>query len=198
VQILSPLLGLFDGGLTNVPEMTMKGVLSTSGRVEITIFSGPTCVILVGELKFAFSADESDLLAQILCEADGTFNLGFRAHNGIAADYLNYKNGLGPAKIYCILAARREYRFFEIDFEQTPYKVVKNDVGTFLTAREGTVEFHIEIAKCTPYTLLESDDSVCGLLLSFLLSAYKSGMEAYLKKSATQQQAGVNPTTRKS
>ena len=85
---------MFDGGLTNVPELNMKGVLSSSGRVEITIFSGPSCVILVGELEYAFASDSSTLLAQILCEADGTFMLEFHANGGTAADYLNYKAGL--------------------------------------------------------------------------------------------------------
>jgi hypothetical protein len=72
IQIFSPLLRLFEGGLTDVPEMTMKGVLASSRRVEITLFTGPTCVILVGELKHSFAAEESNLLAQIFCEADGT------------------------------------------------------------------------------------------------------------------------------
>ena len=71
-RFLSPLLGLFEGGLTNVPEFTMKGTLFTSGRVEITLFAGPSCVILVGELKFNFQGDESNVIAQMLCEADGT------------------------------------------------------------------------------------------------------------------------------
>lgn len=49
----------------------MAGILSTSGRVEITIFAGPSCIVLVGELKYAFNQDASDVLAQMLCEADG-------------------------------------------------------------------------------------------------------------------------------
>ena len=49
----------------------MKGLLSTSGRVEITVFAGPSCVILIGELKYTIAGDMSDVLAQLLCEADG-------------------------------------------------------------------------------------------------------------------------------
>lgn len=63
---------MFDGGLLNRPEFTMSGILSTSGRVEITIFAGPSCIVLIGELKYQFKEqDSSDILAQMLCEADG-------------------------------------------------------------------------------------------------------------------------------
>lgn len=62
---------MFEGGLLNRPEYTMAGILSTSGRVEITLFAGPSCIVLVGELKHAFNQDSSDILAQMLCEADG-------------------------------------------------------------------------------------------------------------------------------
>ena len=71
MQICSPLISIFDGGLTNCPELTLRGVISTSGRVEITLFAGPACVILVGELKFSFIGAEEDVLTQVLCEADG-------------------------------------------------------------------------------------------------------------------------------
>ena len=62
---------MFEGGLVNKPEYTMAGILSTSGRVEITIFAGPSCIVLVGELKYTSNQDPSDILAQMLCEADG-------------------------------------------------------------------------------------------------------------------------------
>ena len=62
---------MFEGGLLNRPEYTMAGILSTSGRVEITIFAGPSCIVLVGELKYSFNQNSSDVLAQMLCEADG-------------------------------------------------------------------------------------------------------------------------------
>lgn len=56
----------------NRPEYTMAGILSTSGRVEITLFAGPSCIVLIGELKYQFKdQDASDVLAQMLCEADG-------------------------------------------------------------------------------------------------------------------------------
>ena len=69
------------------------------------------------------------------------------ADNGIAADYLNYKSGLGPAKIYCILADKRERRFFEVDFEQNPYKVWKSKDTCFITATEGTSDFLIQVKQ---------------------------------------------------
>ena len=49
----------------------MSGILSTSGRVEITLFAGPSCIVLVGELKYELRGDTSNILAQMLCEADG-------------------------------------------------------------------------------------------------------------------------------
>ena len=63
---------MFDGGLLNRPEFMMSGILSTSGHVEITLFASPSCIVLVGELKYQFKEqDSSDILAQMLCEADG-------------------------------------------------------------------------------------------------------------------------------
>jgi len=110
----------------NCPKLTLRGVINTSGRVEITLFTGSACVILVGELKFSFIGAEEDVLAQVLCEADGTCLFFPDADIGIAADYFNLKNGLGSAKINCILVATRERRFYEVDFEDEPYKLVRS------------------------------------------------------------------------
>lgn len=66
-----PLLALFSGALTNQLDLTMTRTMNTSGRVEITLFSGPSCVVLVGELKSKSDLDESAVLAQMLCECDG-------------------------------------------------------------------------------------------------------------------------------
>lgn len=40
-------LGVFDSGRLN----TMTGLLSTSGLVEITLFVGPSCTVLIREFK---------------------------------------------------------------------------------------------------------------------------------------------------
>jgi hypothetical protein len=66
------LLTIFNGGLTNRPEHTMFGKLASSGRVEITLFAGKSCVVLVGELKHDVHGDDSSVLAQIMVEAEGT------------------------------------------------------------------------------------------------------------------------------
>ena len=63
---------IFDGGLTNRPEFTMAGTLATSGRVEITLFAGKSCVVLVGELKHDVFGDDSGVLAQMMVECERT------------------------------------------------------------------------------------------------------------------------------
>jgi hypothetical protein len=52
--------------------MTMKEVLASSRRGEITPFTRQTCIILIEELKYSSDAEESNLLAQIFCKSDGT------------------------------------------------------------------------------------------------------------------------------
>lgn len=74
VQILSTVPKLFLGDLTNNLEFTMAGRPSMSGCAEITLFTGPTAVVLIGEMKCVFDQDPSKLLAQKLVEADGTHN----------------------------------------------------------------------------------------------------------------------------
>ena len=83
MQILGALLGVFDGGLLNKPEYRMIGILSTSGRVEITLFAGPSCIVLIGELKYQFKEqDASDVLAQMICEAEGILSSKILTHQG--------------------------------------------------------------------------------------------------------------------
>jgi len=72
------------------------------------------------------------------------------AYNGIAADFLNFKNGLGPTKIYCMLVAKREYRFYEINFEQDPYEVQRAEKIAYITAAEGTIDFLIQTKQRKP------------------------------------------------
>ena len=51
----------------------MTGQLATSGRVEITLFAGITCVLLIGELKHDMAKGEyNDALAQMMVESNGT------------------------------------------------------------------------------------------------------------------------------
>ena len=108
-KILGALLGVFDGGLLNKPEFTMTGLLSTSGRVEITLFAGPSCIVLIGELKYQFSGQSpGDILAQMLCEADGIRSSERLLIYIAGANYSNFKAGLGATPIYCLLADSRE------------------------------------------------------------------------------------------
>ena len=49
----------------------MAGRLATSGRVEITLFAGKSCVVLVGELKHDVVGEDSNVLAQMMVECEG-------------------------------------------------------------------------------------------------------------------------------
>ena len=50
----------------------MTGNLASAGRVEITLFAGKSCVVLIGELKHDVHGDDSAVLAQMMVEAEGT------------------------------------------------------------------------------------------------------------------------------
>ena len=93
------------------------------------------------------------------------------ADNGIAADKLNYKSGLGPSKIYCILVDKREWRFFEVDFERNPYKVWKSKDTCFIMATEGTIDFLIQVKQGGFYFWFEVSNikRVVFFFLSLLL-----------------------------
>lgn len=65
----------------------------------------------------------------------------------IAADYFNNKNGLGPTRIYCLFADKREWRFYKVDFEIILYSVFKASNLVFIISQEGTLDFAIEIQK---------------------------------------------------
>jgi hypothetical protein len=64
----------------------------------------------VGEFKL--DADYSQVIAQMLCESDGTFSLNLTS----AADYCNFKAGLSKCRILCHLADNTVWRFFKTDF----------------------------------------------------------------------------------
>ena len=51
----------------------MMGTLATSGGVEITLFAGKSCVVLVGELKHDVYGDDSNVLAQMMVECEGAW-----------------------------------------------------------------------------------------------------------------------------
>lgn len=63
------LMTYFDGRLVNNPEFPMDGTIATSGRVEITSFTGPSCVVIIRELKYQFPGDDTKAIAQMLVEA---------------------------------------------------------------------------------------------------------------------------------
>jgi len=50
----------------------MIGNLATGGHVEITLFAGKSCVVVIGELKHDFHGDDSTVLAQMMVECEGT------------------------------------------------------------------------------------------------------------------------------
>jgi hypothetical protein len=90
--------------------------------------------------------NEADILAQMLCEADGisaiyTLNLG--------ADFFNYKAEVGPCPIYCILADSREWRFYRVDFEEQPFKVERVAGHIYLSGTEGAIDFLVGLKKGT-------------------------------------------------
>jgi hypothetical protein len=72
--IPSTLLSLFSGRLINLPERTLKGWITTSGRCEFLVTLLGMVMFLFIEVKDTLkggSTKHSDLVAQVLAEADG-------------------------------------------------------------------------------------------------------------------------------
>jgi hypothetical protein len=69
--IPSTLLSLFSGRLINLPEHTLKGRITTSGRCEFSVTLLGMVMLLFIEVKDTLkggSAKHSDLVAQVLAE----------------------------------------------------------------------------------------------------------------------------------
>jgi hypothetical protein len=63
-----PLLQLFNfGEMTNEPDYPLTGIISFSGRLKVTRFAGPSCVVLLGELQYRLQY-EGEFLTQMLVE----------------------------------------------------------------------------------------------------------------------------------
>jgi hypothetical protein len=125
----------------------MTGLIATSGRAEITLFAGPSCMILIGELKRQFVDDESAVLAQMLCEADGIHELAAPDLLCVAADYMNWKNGMGATPIYCMLMDKKKWKFYKVCFDESPWKVQKSKKEVTIDGDEGTVRYLVSLKE---------------------------------------------------
>lgn len=82
-----PFWSLFGGELTNVAEMMMRGALVSSRRVEITLFTRPTCLLLVEKIKQWFADDDNNFVAQ---RGRWCFIFASGASIGMAAEFLKF------------------------------------------------------------------------------------------------------------
>ena len=96
-------------------------------HLEIALLAGPSCIILVGELECEFHQDPSDVLGQILCEADGTSIPTTYVLTTLGADYVNFKAKPGATPIFCLLVDKRERRFSSTGSETRPFTVQRID-----------------------------------------------------------------------
>ena len=63
----------------------------------------------------------------------------------LGADYANFKATLGATPIFCLLADKREWRFYSVDFETRPFTVQRADVEVPFWGKEGSLPFLIQI-----------------------------------------------------
>lgn len=106
--IPSLLLSLFSGRLLKLPEHTLKGRITTADRCEFSVTLQGVVMLLFIEFKDSLAgsdAKHSDVIAQIIAEADG-------------ADLFNQANESDGVAIHAILTDGRAFEFYVMDFCQ--------------------------------------------------------------------------------
>jgi hypothetical protein len=119
--IPSTLLSLFHGRLLNLPEHTRKGRITTSGRYELSVTLLGMVMILFIEFKDMLkgsASKHSDVIAQILAEADG-------------ADLFNQIHESDGTAIHAILTDGQAFEFYVVNFYD--WKVMRG-VGSTIEA----------------------------------------------------------------
>ena len=104
--IPSTLLSLFSGRLINLPEHTLRGRITTSGRCEFSITLQGMIMLLFVEFKDSLAGSHekhSNVIAQIIAEADG-------------ADLFNQIKECDGIAIHAILTDGQAFEFFMINF----------------------------------------------------------------------------------
>lgn len=104
--IPSTILSLFSGRLINLPEHTLRGRITTSGRCQFSVTLLGMVMLLFIEVKDTLKggpAKHSDLVAQVLAEADG-------------ADLFNKVNECDGIGIHAILTDGQRFEFYFVNF----------------------------------------------------------------------------------
>ena len=69
-------MGLFSGLIYNTPESLLEGRIASKGRMEYQFkaFGGITVLFVEVKLNIGSLSERLDCIAQVIAEADGTFN----------------------------------------------------------------------------------------------------------------------------
>ncbi|KAK2467391.1 hypothetical protein APHAL10511_000626 [Amanita phalloides] len=148
-RFLAPLfnrtVALLKLAITNTPESTIHGRLTTKGRIEyhFLVFGGVS--ILVIEVKYALGVAEErlDAIAQIIAECD-------------ACDYSNELLRFSSFPIYAILSDGASFEFFAFNGSPDPPTFSR---GVF----KGTVSKQLEMLTIANYTSALEKDFIFSL-----------------------------------
>jgi len=187
-RFLAPLfnrtVALFDLSIRNTPESIIRGRMTTSGRVEyhFLVFGGLS--LLVIEVKYVLGSDEErlDAIAQVVAECD-------------ACDYANDRFQFPPALVYGVLCDGSTFEFFSFD-GKTKKPTFSRGVFSDPPSQPIRALAVADFQTASQVTFIMSLRPICETIFYFLLLAYRSGVEAYAKRSVAR--AVKNKKVRKS
>src|SRR5204863_5003869 len=109
------------------------------------------------------------------------------------ADYVNFKAGLGATPIYCILVDKREWRFYTVDFETRPFSVQRSSRNVYITGKEGSLTFIVEMKNGkTTWPLFQLSSSLWISFIIFVVCIFKWIESIYHKISNAQLGVGIS------
>jgi hypothetical protein len=171
--ILSTLLSLFSGRLINLPEHTLQGLITTSGRCEFSVTLQGMVMLLFIEFKESLAGSHekhSNLIAQIIAEAD-------------IADIFNQIKECDGTEAHAILTDGQAFEFFVINFYH--WKIMRG-VRSLVEA----IPWHNGHQISLPPSKRSSDylptlKQIIEVILDTFIAAYINGISAQKKVFST-------------
>lgn len=172
--IVSSLLSLFSGRLINLPEHTLKGRITTSGRCEFSVTLQGMVMLLFIEFNESLAGSHekhSNVIAQIIAEADG-------------ADLFNQINECDGIAIHAILTDGQAFEFFVINFYE--WKIMRG-VGSTIEAIpwQNGHKICLPPSECSP-DYLSTLKQIVEVILDTFIMAYINGIASQKRYSARQ------------
>jgi hypothetical protein len=195
---LNRTVALFKCTIRNTPEIIIPGRTSTKGRIEyqFVVFGGLS--VLVIEVKYVLKSGEDRLnaIAQVVAECDGMVMLASRFDcfepSFSACDYANDRLDFPPFPVYAILCDGMSFEFFSFDGNSRPPTFSR---GVFPTSTSKPQEM-ITLANyhsSSDDVFIRSLRPLCETLFYFFLLTFRTGIEAFLQRSAIRANKDKRP-----